>query len=94
MKDPGGPQKAPRGTKEAPRRHPGVPKWLPQAPMGSAGGQSCLGENMSQNHRVLLSKVDSPTISPQRGEGDTHDLRSLRTKVDLRQSHVTQERKP
>ena len=36
---------------------------------------------MCQNHGVLLSKVARPSVSCERGEGDPHDLRSLRTKV-------------
>ncbi len=43
-----------------------------------------LGDKMMQNHCVFLSKVDSPTILAESGEGDPHDLRSLRTKVHRR----------
>ena len=37
---------------------------------------------MMQNHCVFLSKVARPTILAESGEGDPHDLRSLRTKVE------------
>ena len=39
-----------------------------------------LEENVP-NHMFFLSKVARPTISHESGEGDPHDLRSLRTKV-------------
>ncbi len=52
-----------------PRRHPGGQRRL--------RGKSC------QNQRVFLSKVARPTILAESGEGDPHDLRSLRTKVGV-----------
>ena len=41
---------------------------------------------MMQNQLVFLSKVARPTVLAESGEGDPHDLRSLRTKVEGRSS--------
>ena len=49
--------------------------------LGLFGHWSRPGGKMSQNHRVVLSKVARPTISRERGEGAYHELHSLRTKV-------------
>ena len=49
--------------------------------IGAQGARVHLGGEMCSNHCVFLSKVDSPTISRERDEGDPHHLRSLRTKV-------------
>ena len=57
-------------TWEAPGGSPGPP-WLQRRP----------GLKLCQTHRVLLSKVARATILAESGEGDMHDLRSLRTKV-------------
>ncbi len=57
----------------SPGRHPEAPR-RPELKIGK----------MSQNHGVLLSKVSRPAVLAESGEGDMHDLRSLRTKVGAR----------
>ena len=56
---------------------------LPGGSLGLQGHGRRLGGKMIQNHSAFLSKVARPTISAESGEGDPHDLRSLRTKVGV-----------
>ena len=55
---------------------------LPGGSLGLQGHGRRLGGKIMQSHCVFLTKVDSPTILAESGEGDPHDLRSLRTKVE------------
>ena len=55
-------------------------------PGDTRGHQRRLGGKMWQIMYVSLSKVARPTISHESGEGDPHDLHSLRTKVSGRES--------
>ena len=55
-----------------------------EAPGGSPrppGLQRRFGAKVCQNHCVLSTKVARPSVLAESGEGDTHDPRSLRTKV-------------
>ena len=65
--------KASGGTWEAPGGSPGPP-----------GLQMRIGAKVCQNQCVLLSNVARPPVLAESGEGDTHDPRSLPTKVSKR----------
>ena len=92
---PEAPRRHPGGTQGAPGASQGTPKgedrdFLPfrrrvaKVPCTITAAQRRFrgAEKVDQNHRVFLSKVARPTISRERGEGDPHDLRSGRTKVE------------
>ena len=55
---------------------------LPGGSLGLQGHGRRLGGKMMQNHRAFLSEVARPGVLAESGEGDPHDLRSLRTKVE------------
>ena len=64
-----------------------------ETPLGLLGSRGILEENVP-NHMCFSVVNEKTTISRERGEGDPHDLRSLRTKVErahlgkIRATHI------
>ena len=95
MRHPGGTRRQPRGSQEAPRRHAGgilkgtqeTHRATQKAPRGAQEtprGPWATGKQNVKKAYTFLSRDARATTSHESGEGDPHDLRCLRTKVDCR----------